>query len=343
MAKVLVYHNFYRPGAKLTFEQSPSKIHKYVVQKLGILFVNPYRTNKKHMSLVEFIKRFSVCVILFWRSFFYDVLILDVQTVGLIMGALLWFRKKPKVLIIHFNLLRRRKGIWLSISRLFFQRIDHFIMHSQFDLEYTSELYRLPLNHFSFYPYTRRIPAMGMPDPKYISEQNIPYILSFGVNARDYKTFLKAVESIDHRIIIVARKHNLEGLVIPDNVRVFYNIPLEELDKLTSMCRFTVFIFDGSELSCGQISIVTSLMLGKPVICTDCTAVSDYVADGINGLLVKLGDAVDLRNKMLKLCSDQLLYDRLSSGAYKWAERYTDPEAIQKYTDDIVSQLVPGK
>jgi len=37
------------------------------------------------------------------------------------------------------------------------------------------------------------------------------------------------------------------------------------------------------------VSMVTSSMVGKHVICTDCTAVRDYVTDEVNGLLVKNG------------------------------------------------------
>jgi glycosyltransferase involved in cell wall biosynthesis len=163
------------------------------------------------------------------------------------------------------------------------------------------------------------------------------------VNGRDYKTFLESVEGVSRQVIVVARKHNLEGLAVPRNVRPFFNIPLEELDKLTSMCDFTVFTFDGTELSCGQTSIVTSLMLGKPVICTYCTGTSDYVTNGVNGLVVEMGNAVDLRDKILKLCRERQLYERLSAGALEWVQKYADPDAIQEYTDNIVSRLVASK
>lgn len=340
MAKVLVYHNFLKPGEKPVFLPKQSNVHHYVFQKLGILYANPYVVKKKHMGLIEFVKRFLVCVILFWRSFFYDVLVLDVHTVGLIMGGLLLFRSKPKVLILHFNLLRRRRGFWLFISRLFFKRIDGFIMHSQYDIKYTAELYKLSLDRFTFYPYVRKMPTVGTPEKKYLPFNNEPYILSYGVNARDYKTFLAAVNELDLKVIVVAREHNLTDLVIPENVRVFYNIPLKELDKLVSKCMFTVFTFDGSELSCGQISIVTSLMLHKPIICTECTAVENYVTDEVNGLLVKIRDVEDVRNKIVKLADSKDLQNKLSAGAKDWAMQNTNPSAIQFMVDNLITTLV---
>jgi glycosyltransferase involved in cell wall biosynthesis len=81
-------------------------------------------------------------------------------------------------------------------------------------------------------------------------------------------------------------------------------------------------------------------MLGKPVICTDCTAVEDYVEDGVNGILAKMGDADDLRTKMMNLSCQTELYDRLSAGAYDWAEQNVNPLVLQKKVDDLVTQLM---
>lgn len=339
MAKVMVYQNILEVEKKPTFEQTPSTVHQYTIQKLGPLFVNPYKARKKSMALLEFVKRFVVCVILYFRSFFYDVLIVDVTTVGLIMGGLLLLRKKPKVLILHFNVLRHRKGLWLLVSKWCFRRIEKFIVHSNYDIQYASKLYQLPLDKFIFYPYTRKHPDQGVPDSKYLSGKQEKYIVSYGVNARDYKTLFEAIAGLDIHLIVVAREHSLAGLSVPDNVSVFQNIPLEDVDRLVGGSLFTVFTFDGSEPSCGQISIVSSLMLGKPVVCTDCTAMQDYVTDGYNGMLVKIRDVEDLRNKLASLYENQVLQKRLSDGAFEWASNHTAPEAIKKKVEDVILNM----
>jgi glycosyltransferase involved in cell wall biosynthesis len=173
-----------------------------------------------------------------------------------------------------------------------------------------------------------------------ITDNSKPYIMSYGINARDYHTLFEAVQGISLQVVVVARKFNIEGLEIPNNVKVLYNISLHECDKLVSNCLFTVFTFDGTEPSCGQISIVTSFMLGKPVICTDWIAVKDYVINDVNGLLVKMGNAEDLRNKMLKLFKDQKLYSCLSVGAQNWSKQHTDKLALQQSIDEVVTRLI---
>jgi glycosyltransferase involved in cell wall biosynthesis len=80
-------------------------------------------------------------------------------------------------------------------------------------------------------------------------------------------------------------------------------------------------------------------MLGKPVICTDWHGVEDYVKDGVNGLFVKMRDADDLRDKMVRLSEDQKLHSRLSSGARDWAERNYDIPSARMQIDNIVTEL----
>ncbi len=163
--------------------------------------------------------------------------------------------------------------------------------------------------------------------------------MSFGGNARDYRTFFQAIEGTNLYAIVVAREYNLNGLKIPQNVKAFCNIPLQECDKLVSKCRFTVFTFNGSEPSCGQISIVTSLMLGKPTICTDWIAVHGYITDGKNGLLVKMKDPDDLRSKMIRLVKDKQLYNRLSESALLWAKENIDTSALHKKIDNLITMM----
>lgn len=339
MAKVLFFQNALREGEKPIFLQTESQSHKYSIQRPGILYASPDGKKSRRMGWRELIKRSVVSMILFCRSFFYDGLILDATTTAFLIAPLLFFRRRPKVVVLHFNVLRRRRGLILWLSRLFFRRIDYFIVHSRYDMKYSAELYAIPSNKIAFWPFIRTEPATGLPSEKYTAGIRKTYVMSYGGNARDYRTLFAAAEKTNLQFIVVAHKFNIRGLEIPENVKVLYDIPLDECDKLVDNCLFTVFTFDGTEPSCGQISMVTSLMLGKPVICTECTAVKDYIVDGYNGLLVNMRDAEDLRNKMLRLYGDRRLYDRLSYGVKKWASKNVVPEALQAHIDKIVTEL----
>ena len=58
--------------------------------------------------------------------------------------------------------------------------------------------------------------------------------------------------------------------------------------------------------------MIESLACGVPVIASDIGSLSSAISDGVDGLLHKPGDAVDLANKIERLTSDPSLQARLS-------------------------------
>jgi glycosyltransferase involved in cell wall biosynthesis len=340
LAKVLIFNNFLKEGQKSLLELQDSAHHEYTSVGPGRWQSDPY-TPKKHIGTKDLIHRIIACfeLWLLWRK--YDVLIVDSAITGFLISAISLLGKgQRKLVIASFNVPRRRAGFWKWLGNILYRRVDHFFVHSRYDIQLSCQLYKLPEERFSYRPFVRGEPAVGEPNDIYLFEDKRPFILSFGGNGRDYRTFFRAIENTNLSAIVVAREYNLEGLKVPANVRTFCNIPLEDCDKLARECLFTVFTFDGSEPSCGQISIVTSLILGKPTICTDWIGIRDYVADIFNGLLVEMGDVGDLRSKMLKLENDKQLRNQLSAGARSWSKQNVDTTALQHTFDDLVTLLV---
>ncbi len=340
MARALIFSNFLTKGKGSVLAPEHSVLHEYNSVGPGHWRANSY-SPKKHIGIIDLMKRLMACLMLRVKCKRYDVLFADSTITGLLMSVLFLFGKGSRKLVIgSFNVPRHRKGVWKWLAGRLFRKVDHFIVHSSYDIQLAAKLYDLPSEHFTFWPFVREYPTTGDPKDTYLFEDNSPFILSFGGNARDYRTFFEAIQGTDLKAVVVAREYNLEGLSIPANVRAFCNIPLNECDKLASKCLFTVFSFDGSEPSCGQISIVTSFMLGKPTICTNLAGVQDYVKEYENGLFVRINDADDLRRKMLKLANDQQLQNILAAGARNWAIQNTDPAALQHNIDNIVTALV---
>jgi glycosyltransferase involved in cell wall biosynthesis len=340
MAKVMIYNNFLQQGQDSILAPKQSKSHQYRSVGPGRWQSNPYGKTK-HTGVKDLLRRIIACVVLWFRWRKYDVLIVDGAITGLLVSCISLLNKGHRKLVINnCDVPRRRKGFWKWLARVLYRRVDFFLVNSRYDIQLTSRLYEIPERRFAFQPFVRTAPATGEPQDIYLFEDKRSFILSFGGNARDYGTFFRAIEGTSLHAIVVARQYNLEGLTIPDNVRAFCNIPLEECDKLVRKCKYTVFTFDGSEPSCGQISIVTSFMLGKPTICTDWIGVRDYVSDGENGLLVKMRDPDDLRKKMMQLAENKQLYERLSEGAHLWASQNAAPSVLQQQLDKLVTQLM---
>jgi hypothetical protein len=339
MAKVLIFNNFLQQGQDSILAPKQSKSHQYRSVGPGRWQANPYGKTQ-HMGVKDLLWRIIACVVLWFRWRKYDVLIVDGAVTGLLISCISLLNKGHRKLVINnCDVPRRRQGFWRWLARVLYRRVDFFLVNSRYDIQLTSRLYEIPERRFAFQPFVRTAPATGEPKDIYLFEDKRPFVFSFGGNARDYNTFFRAIEGTDLSAIVVAREYNLRGLRIPKNVRVFFNIPLDDCDKLVGSCLFTVFTFDGSEPSCGQISIVTSFMLGKPTICTDWIGVRDYVADGENGLLVKMKDSADLKEKISKLVSDKQLYGKLSEGAVQWANKNTRPEVLHERIDALVTRL----
>jgi glycosyltransferase involved in cell wall biosynthesis len=341
MRKVLVFNNFCRNENEPAIANATHTKARYVFIKPKILFADPAKCRGKHMKFGEFIRRLFMCVVLVFKSWRYDVLLVDTTVTGFFMCLLLYLKRKPRLVIYHFNVLRRRQSLFRRFCIMLFKRLDHAFVVTKRDCDIVNELYDIPKEKLSFLPYVRSTPTRGAPASMFSAEKS-PYILTYGVNARDHKTLLAAAEGIGRRLIIITRPYTVKGLFVPDNVSLYYNIPLDECDRLVDRCQFTVFAFDGSEPACGLISIVTSLMLGKPVISTDIPCVHDYVRDGYNGLFVKAGDPVELRDKILSLSRDDELLRRLSDGAAEWARANTLPDAIGEKVDDVVLKITNG-
>jgi len=339
VAKVLIFNNFLRDGQKSILHPIDSRTHDYHSVGPGRWQANPY-ARRRHIQIGDLFRRVAACIHLYmmWRR--YDFLIVDSAITAFFLSMLSFCGKGRRALIVaSFNVPRRRKGFWRHVAKIAYRKVDHFFVHSRFDIQLSSRMYGLPEERFTFRPFVRKAPATGRPARRYLFEDNRPFVLSYGANARDYQTFFQAVGGADVSAIAVGRDFSFSGLSVPENVRIHANIPLEACDKLVGESLFCVFTFDGSEPSCGQISIVTALMLGKPVICTDWVGVHDYISDGENGLLVKMKDPEDLRRKMMLLISNKDLYERLCVGARAWAAENTDASAVQKMVDDLITRL----
>lgn len=83
---------------------------------------------------------------------------------------------------------------------------------------------------------------------------------------------------------------------------------------------------------------VEGMQAGLVVIGSDTGATPEIITDGVNGLLYKHGDYLDLANKIKKVCDNYSLGDRLSQGALKTTENNFTMEKNVKEIQDILSR-----
>ena len=89
-----------------------------------------------------------------------------------------------------------------------------------------------------------------------------------------------------------------------------------------------------------SLSLLEGMSIGKPIIASDYGGNPELVIDGLNGLLFKNKDSLQLEKNMRKLLDDKDLYNKLSIGAEKlYTEKYTADIYARNIEDVYVSLL----
>lgn len=125
-------------------------------------------------------------------------------------------------------------------------------------------------------------------------------ICSVGMEARDYPTLVEALRYTNIPCHIAAgasrgdifktieKLHNIKN--IPKWVTIGPKKPLE-LRELYARSRFVVISLLPTDSDNGLTTILESMAMGKPVICTKAEGQVDIIQDGVTGIYVPQGDA----------------------------------------------------
>jgi glycosyltransferase involved in cell wall biosynthesis len=146
------------------------------------------------------------------------------------------------------------------------------------------------------------------------------YVCAMGGNARDYRTLFAAMARLPEvPLVAVVRPENVAGLEVPANVRLHYNLPRGQASNILGYSRFMVLPLAGSDVPCGHVTLVAGMFLGKAMIVTNSKGVLDYVEDGVNSLLVPVGDIDALAGRIRELWDDPERANRLGAAGSAFA------------------------
>jgi glycosyltransferase involved in cell wall biosynthesis len=151
-------------------------------------------------------------------------------------------------------------------------------------------------------------------------------ILTVGKDlARDYATFFEAVRPIDAEVRLAVFPRNVEGLDVPANASVRRLSSLELRDAYArAACvvlpqRPDAYPF-GSEGG-GLTALLEAMAMGKPVVASERAILRDYVADGVEALVVPPEDPAALREAIERVLGDPELAARLGAAGRARVER----------------------
>ncbi len=227
-------------------------------------------------------------------------------------------------------------GGWKQlVAKQALQGIDRFIVHSRHECQILSQWLNLPLERFQFVPLQRApIPITET------EEQETPFLLALGSANRDYKTFFAAVAQLNLRTIVVASHHAVRGLEIPPNVELYSGLNPQDCHHLAQRARITVVPLELTQTASGQVTVIESMRMARPVIATRCPGTIDYIQPDQTGLLVQPYSVQDLSDTIARLWSDADLRAHLSSTASTYAETHLSDPAAGAALKQVLDQFV---
>lgn len=164
---------------------------------------------------------------------------------------------------------------------------------------------------------------------------NSDMICSVGMEARDYPTLVEALRYLRIPCHIAAgasrgdifktveRLHDIRD--IPDWVTIGPKNSMD-LRSLYARSRFVVVSLIPTDSDNGLTTILESMSMGKPVICTRTEGQTDVIQEGVTGLYVPLGDPLAMREAIKSLWNDPDRCKEMGRAARAYIEKHHNME-----------------
>ena len=231
-------------------------------------------------------------------------------------------------------------GPFLTLARRVLPSVAAFVTHSEYERQIFVRLYRIPEERIHFTHWAVAPPEIN-PDASQSLGQDSGFVCCIGRNNRDLPTFIEAVRRSAIPGIIVCGAGQIADGDLPSNLTVLTDIPKAKCDAIMAMAFATVVPLRDDSTGAGHMTIVTSLLLGTPVIATDSPVVTDYIREGETGLLVKRGSAQALTDAFIRLRDEPGLHSALAEGGRRFAQdNLTEAVAVRFLRGLLEAQAV---
>lgn len=244
-------------------------------------------------------------------------------------------RKSLPLIAWCFNLAQPYGGIKGKLARFCLPAVDLFVVHSRAEIEIYSNWLQLPRERFVFVPLSAALPV----GDTWTEQPDDPYIVALGTANRDYALLADAAGQLGYKTIIVAGPHATAHIQPPACVTFRSGLTLAQCHKLALHSRINVIPIADIDSPSGQVTVIESMMRGVPLVATQCAGTSDYIADGVDGILVLPNDITSMMSALRTVWEDPELRRALSQGARQASlEKFSFPAAAARLTD-LMSQL----
>lgn len=277
----------------------------------------------------------------------YQAIFTDGEQVGIPLALLLKlaapFGKRPRHLMIVHILSVKKKMLFFDLFGIQ-SHIDRFLVYATRQKEFIEQRWKVAPERVVFTPFMvdSQFFALGQVEPH---PTEPPTICAVGLEARDYRTLLDAVDGLPARVVIAAaspwskRSDETEGASIPQNVTV-QRFSQYDLRQLYADSQFLVMPLHDVEFQAGVTAILEAMAMSRAVVCTRTPGQTDVVIDEQTGIYVPPSDPAALRSAIERLLASPGQTQAMGAAGRERIEQHMNLDSYASRLAQIVDQTL---
>lgn len=243
-------------------------------------------------------------------------------------------------LVYSFNFTDLPNGKQHRLMIRAFQQPSKFVTYSTVERKLYADYFDIPIEKIDMLHWAVHAPKVDKSETPLVFGR---YICALGSQGRDYSTLIAAMKKLPNiKLILVASADSVLELNIPDNVKIFTNIPLAQAHNILANSEFMVLPLRDSQVPCGHVTIVSSMFFNKAIVVTNSLGVQDYIFDNKTGLFCEPKNAHDLSEKIKSLWDDSAKNTRLSAAGIAFANEYCTEKTAINYFAEFLKKHSPA-
>jgi hypothetical protein len=215
---------------------------------------------------------------------------------------------------------------WLKRLRLRLaaRSVHRFVVWASHEVEDYARAFGLPREKLVYVPFHTTVH-----DYDYEVTDGA-YLFAGGNYGRDYRPLIEAVRPLDLPVWIACTRASLfHGIDLPAHVRVEPTSPLGFRQAIAGARLAVIAMESGGLHSGGQQTCLNSMYMGKPTIAVGRRWATDFIEDGVTGLIVDYDDPIGLRKAILRVMENPEEARRMGERARERAAAFTTERTMR--------------
>lgn len=286
-----------------------------------------------------------------WSMRNYDAIYATGEDVGIFTALLLrLFRIQTPRLIVRmespiFGSTNFRRLVFKAVLRFSARRMNTILNRTQAHVSYLYQQVGLSGTEAFFAPETTDTVFFNCKTPE-VKQSTLefltgPYLVSAGLEMRDYETLISAVRGLPITALICAGSpwakvsYSVTEGELPENVivRSFNALEMRELYRSAA---FVVLPIKPTLRACGMNVVLEAWAMGRAVIASQTEGLQSYIEDKTTGYFVTPESVPELRSAIQQLILDPSEAQRLGENGY---QKVTQELCMERYIETVWSAI----